>query len=192
MKLNNNNDQFFFDNASAINSANNNVIPAGTYVVSLRKATLYVNEGRESFMLNLKIEQGRWTNRFLNVFLNVQPDVVVKDGKIVFEDGKAVVKTDEQGNPTYDNVTRKLNVLVGCVVDPARIHRELDSTNAFEEVLRAHNGSQFSVTVMAVKRDGYITPNYFLRFIKPVLSKEVAETVVEPEISADEVQDTDL
>lgn len=187
MKLNNNNESFKNDARNAFESAKSSAIPAGTYTVTLNGCTLRKNEhtNNEAFILSFVIRTGKFNNRRLGpVFLNVNPDLVVVDNKYVWVNGKPQVKIDENGNPTYTGITRKLNVLLGIVNPAAEV---VDTTEAIETALR--NGNReitFRISIKTRERLGYIEPTYYLSFVKPIVDPNAVE-----EIDVSESQDLD-
>lgn len=184
MKLNNNNESFKNDARNAFESAKSSVIPAGTYTVTLNGCTLRKGtNGNEAFMLSFVIKTGKFNNRRLGpVFLNINPDLVVVDNKYVWVNGKPQVKVDENGNPTYTGITRKLNVLLGIVNPAAEI---VDTTEAIEAALRNGNREiMFRISIKTRERLGYIEPTYYLSFVKPIVDPNAVE-----EIDVSESQD---
>lgn len=178
MKLNNNNESFKNDARNSFESAKNSVIPAGTYTVTLNGCTLRKNEhtNNEAFMLSFIIRTGKFNSRRLGpVFLNVSPDLVVVDNKYVWVNGKPQVKVDENGNPTYTGITKKLNVLLGIVNPAAEV---VDTTEAIETALR--NGNReitFRISVKTRERVGFIEPTYYLAFVKPIVDPNTVEEI---------------
>ncbi len=172
MKLNNNSVNFQSNLNNAFESAKNSQIPGGTYVCSLVSVKLVEKDTWHGFIVNLRIHGGKYENRRIGALLNIQPDVMIgDDGKVIMQDGKAVIAHDEQGNATFNSLIRKLNILVGLTVD--KVESNLDDTTEFARVLNMANPEKvFKATIWASPSKTKVDFVYSLKYIKPIMAKD--------------------